>query len=260
MSKVRKVIYTALFGDYDNLVELQKFEGWDYICFTDQKNLKSDVWKIVEVTDDENPPNILNRMYKWLPHRYLNDYEVSLYIDSNVEFLKNPDYFLDTYLNEHLLAIPYHPSNCIYRESNGCVYLGKSKSKDTLNQMEAYYKDGFPENFGLSENCIIFRFHNNQKVIELMENVWNNLLTYNTKRDQLSFMYEIWKVGFKSYTLMNRIDTYDFFTRQTHKYKSNRSLYQRLIGNINKLRARRDSQNYKIKLENLRKKSIEDKQ
>ena len=259
MSKVRKVIYTALFGDYDDLIELQKFEGWDYVCFTDQKSLKSDVWKIVEISDDKNSPNILNRMYKWLPHRYLNDYEVSLYIDSNVEFFKNPDYFLDTYLNEHLLAIPHHPTNCIYKESNGCVYLGKSKSKDTLNQMEAYFKDGFPENFGLSENCIIFRIHNNQKVIELMENVWNNLLTYNTKRDQLSFMYEIWKVGFKSYTLMNRIDTYDFFTRQTHKYKSNRSLYQRLIGNINKLIARRDSQNYKIKLDHLRNKSLEDK-
>ncbi len=112
---MNKVIYTALFGDYDDLIELQKFEGWDYICFTDQKNLKSDVWKIIEVNDDKNPPNILNRMYKWLPHRYLNEYELSLYLDTNIELLKKPDYFLDTYLNKNLLAIPYHGANCIYQ-------------------------------------------------------------------------------------------------------------------------------------------------
>ena len=33
---MKKVIYTTIFGGYDNLVEPQhKPEGWDFICFTD---------------------------------------------------------------------------------------------------------------------------------------------------------------------------------------------------------------------------------
>jgi len=42
--KNKLVVYTALFGDYDNLIEpKEKFEGCDFICFTDQKHLTSDV-------------------------------------------------------------------------------------------------------------------------------------------------------------------------------------------------------------------------
>lgn len=253
---MNKVIYTALFGDYDDLIELKKFEGWDYICFTDQNNLKSDVWKIIEVNDDNIPPNMLNRMYKWLPHRYLSEYELSFYIDTNLELLKNPDYFLDTYLNDYLLAIPSHGANCIYKESNSCVLLGKSKAKDTLNQIKTYHQDSFPENFGLGANGIMFRFHNDPRIIKLMENVWNNLLTYNTKRDQLTLMYEIWKLDFKRYALMReRVADKDFFRRKKHKNKINRSLYQRLVGNINKLIAKKESKKYKKLLDNLMKNS-----
>ena len=41
-----KVIYTAIIGGYDTLVEPDyKPEGWDFVCFTD-KDLKSDTWEI----------------------------------------------------------------------------------------------------------------------------------------------------------------------------------------------------------------------
>ncbi len=146
------------------------------------------------------------------------------------------------------------------RESYSCVMLGKSKAKDTFNQMETYYKDGFPQNFGLSGNSVIFRFHNDQKVVELMENAWNNLLIHNTKRDQLTLMYEIWKLDFKNYTLMKeRVADSDFFKRKTHKYKFNRSLYKRFIGKLNKFKAKRDAKKYKIDLENLLNQSVKDK-
>ena len=37
---MKKVIYTAIFGDYDNLVEPYYIpDGFDFICFTD--NLES---------------------------------------------------------------------------------------------------------------------------------------------------------------------------------------------------------------------------
>ena len=47
---MKKVIYTAIFGDYDNLVEPYfKQDGIDFICFTDNRELQTpsdSVWKV----------------------------------------------------------------------------------------------------------------------------------------------------------------------------------------------------------------------
>jgi len=66
--KNKLVVYTALFGDYDDLIEpKEKFEGCDFICFTDQKHLTSDIWEIRLVEECDLPPNMMNRKYKILP-------------------------------------------------------------------------------------------------------------------------------------------------------------------------------------------------
>ena len=44
---MRIVVYTAIFGDYDDLYEpMVKPDNVDYVCFTDSKTLKSDVWDV----------------------------------------------------------------------------------------------------------------------------------------------------------------------------------------------------------------------
>jgi hypothetical protein len=44
-----KVIYTAIFGPYEELKEPTVITpGWKYICFTDQP-LKSNVWNVNQV-------------------------------------------------------------------------------------------------------------------------------------------------------------------------------------------------------------------
>ena len=41
-----KVVYTAIIGGYDTLVEpTYKPKGWDFVCFSD-RDLKSDNWEI----------------------------------------------------------------------------------------------------------------------------------------------------------------------------------------------------------------------
>ena len=49
MSK-KLCVYTCITGDYDDLHEIEKPEkGVDYYCFTNNKNLKSKTWKIVQI-------------------------------------------------------------------------------------------------------------------------------------------------------------------------------------------------------------------
>ena len=42
---MRPIVYTSIYGDYDNLKD-QPDIGADYICFTDNPDLKSDCWEI----------------------------------------------------------------------------------------------------------------------------------------------------------------------------------------------------------------------
>src|SRR2546422_511368 len=44
---MRKAVYTFIFGGYDDLKSPAIFTpGWDYICFTDDPTLRSDIWDV----------------------------------------------------------------------------------------------------------------------------------------------------------------------------------------------------------------------
>ena len=192
--KNKLVVYTALFGDYDDLIDpKEKYDGCDFICFTDQKNLKSDVWKIQIVEDINFPLNMINRQYKLLAHLFLSEYEHSLYIDSNIILKKNPIILSKKYLNKKNFLVPKHPiRKCIYEESKVCISLRKSKLFATFSQIYSYSNEKYPKNYGLGENNIIFRRHNDENVIKIMEDWWNEINT-KTQRDQLSLGYVLWK-------------------------------------------------------------------
>jgi len=196
--KDRLVVYTALFGDYDDLIDPpEKFEGCDFVCFTDQKHLKSDIWEIRLVEDCDLPPNMMNRKYKILPHLFFPEYERSLYVDANIAILKNPKELSDKYLSRFDFVAPKHfTRDCVYDEAKECIVLMKDKTENIKKQMQRYKEKGFPSRFGLSENNILLRRHSNESVITLMESWWQELQK-ETKRDQLSLPYAMWKSGVK---------------------------------------------------------------
>ena len=75
MSKNQYVVYTCLFGKYDNLLKpLLPSKNFDYICFTNNLYLRSNFWKIIYI--EENKDNLyLSRKIKILTHHYLPKYE-----------------------------------------------------------------------------------------------------------------------------------------------------------------------------------------
>ena len=67
---MRIVVYTSIFGGYDNLIDDQlQMEGVDYICFTD-RDIKSDTWDVRKSTAVYSDPTRNARKYKVLPHRW----------------------------------------------------------------------------------------------------------------------------------------------------------------------------------------------
>lgn len=189
MEQKKIAVYTAIFGKYDNLLPSFPSDNCDYICFTDQ-DFKSDTWKIIKVTPADN--KILNsRLYKMLPHRYLKDYQASLYIDGNVQIKEDLKPLIDTVLAPYLFSMyPHHARNNILDEARAILQLGKAPPEIILKQMSDYsQKYNFSPSL-LFEAGFIWRQHHHPDVIHFMEFWWSEFQKY-PYRDQLSLWYTI---------------------------------------------------------------------
>jgi len=208
----KKVIYTSIFGSeyylHDPEVDM---EGWDFICFTDNPNYESNYWKVVltpKIYDgarDSKKPKIL-------PHRYLKDYDISVWVDGDVKITDDINQLVDKYLYDKDYAVFNHEfcgitttgnlnvRKCIYDEAKFIKWLGdnhpRKHYKDDLNvinnQVNRYREEGYPENNGQARNTILIRRHNNKDIIKTMEDWWTEV-KYGSKRDQLSFPYVSWR-------------------------------------------------------------------
>ena len=200
----KKVIYTTIFGGYDELTEPHFVpDGWDFICFTDT-DLKSKNWKIIKTTPFYNDNTRNAKQYKVLPHRHLSDYECSIFIDGNMTIRNNPDELISNYLSNSNVAFFDHnknlldPRDCIYKEAETIFEFGRRNGnyKDNpeliKSQMEKYISEGYPKNNGLITGMIIIRKHNEKDCVKVMEDWWTEI-KYHSRRDQLSFNYVAWK-------------------------------------------------------------------
>jgi len=187
------VIYTALFGDYDYLNDVDEIdERCDYICFTDDRLLESKTWNVVYIKPHLSS-SMMNRVIKILPHKYLREYVASIYVDANIQIKKIPFFLFENNLSEHdFWAYRHTVRDCIYSEGLACVKSRKAKCKPVLNQLEAYLMEGFPRGYGLTENRVLIRNHNDKVVVSLMNKWWIEMNT-RTQRDQLSLFYVAWK-------------------------------------------------------------------
>ncbi|MFH7906813.1 glycosyltransferase domain-containing protein [Enterobacter cloacae] len=243
MPMIKRVVYTAIFGDYDLLQEPKRKESnIDYICFTDNQEVKSSKWHVVYISNDEiNNKSILNRKYKFFPHLFLKNYDQSLYIDGNIQ-IQSDDINLafDEALSEYDISIPPHPDrDCLYEEADVCISLGKGVSEKIKTQIEKYKSECYPKHNGLYENNTIFRNHNKPEIKNLM-NLWYEELNSNSGRDQLSLCYLMWKNCLKCKPFpWGGKQSHRFFKIKLHKNEMNLPLPKKIClyilinGNVN---------------------------
>jgi len=223
---MKKVIYTSVVGNYDQLKDPTcKLKGWDYICFSnDLLNKDFKVWKILPINYSSNDRIILSRYPKFHPHEILNDYDVSLWLDANIEILSNE---VESRLNELiqnesiLISIAKHPiRDCVYAEGKECIKVGKEKTRNIINHLNFIRNEGYPLRNGMYENNIIFRKHRNEKIVSLNKMWWAIFLQYS-KRDQLSLPYVLWKLNIQCEPLFHGgfdVRESKFFSYKTHTY------------------------------------------
>ena len=192
------VIYSAITGGYDDVKEPEYINpDLDYILFTDNPNVKSNVWEIRLISKEENLDDTrMVRKIKILGHQYLKDYDFSIWVDGSL-LIKNDlyDFILNYREREPLLCFSNSENDCIYQEKEQYKILNKD-DPDTMDvQIERYRKEGYPEHNGLIDSGVLVRELKNERVIKVMETWWQEVL-HGSKRDQLSFSYACWKNDF----------------------------------------------------------------
>jgi len=194
--KKKNVIYTCLTGGYDVLEDPKVVsEDFNYICYTDDDTLTSDIWEFRKIPEKLSglSNQLKNRYIKINAHEFFPDYDLSIYIDSNVELKKDVNELLNKYCGDGDVFFYKHPSRkCIYDEMDAVLRIKKDKPENVNPQRERYKKEGYPEKNGLSQNNIIIRRHNTENCKKLMTTWWEEL-GRGSYRDQLCLFYVLWK-------------------------------------------------------------------
>lgn len=186
---MKRVIYTALAGKKSPLQVPKYIEpDCEYICFTDNPAQVKPPWQYKPLEVISNDPNRNAKQYKLQPNKYFPDADQTIWIDANFRIDGS---LFDLFTDSDLTLFKHFERSCLYQEASACLSARLDSPEIINNQIERYRADNFPEQLGLPECGIILR-NNTLKANECMDFWWHEVIA-GSRRDQLSFMYSVWK-------------------------------------------------------------------
>lgn len=195
-------VYTCIVGNYDKLHDpLLVNKNFEYFVFTDSC-IDSNIWKKKEIPSnimDLSNNTLINRWLKMHPYKLFPEYDYTLYIDGNVTIISDLTSILHCADNDYGIAMHNHVlRDCIYEEANACIIHGKGNKQKLRQQCIKYREEGYPEHNGMLEATIILSNIHNNKVDKVFDNWWNEFINSESKRDQISLPYVLWKMNIET--------------------------------------------------------------
>ncbi len=233
--KNKVLIYTCIYNNYDNLPNYEVYyDNIDYICLSDREIPSTGKWQVRLINDlmieeYQNASSLKKSRYvKFFPHKLFPEYDFSLYIDANI-IVKSDD-LLDRITECIGKGVKYatvlHPQrDCLYDESLSCIICNRGKLHKIFLQILIFCLCGFPVNYGLFENNIIFRSHKSPDVNQIM-NDWWWWVKHFSYRDQLSLMYVLWRNKYTPEPLYPSVEEGPRFLYKDYKFKEHKSLVE----------------------------------
>lgn len=195
--KPKVAIYSCVTNGYDNIKEpFIKMENTDYYLFTDSDNITSGKWNIKQLTKETEKFEgaLKNRYIKMHPYELFKEYDYAIYIDGNVKVMSDLTELVNSINEKTGISMHRHKlRNCIYDEIKVCKIRHKGNYEKLKEQAERYKKEGFPEKFGMLEATIIVTDLKNENGKMIYKNWWDELISSESLRDQISLPYILWK-------------------------------------------------------------------
>lgn len=214
MTVVRSVVYTAIFGNHDQLNQPAVQDAdCDFICFTDQRlPTRVGAWNVVHVKARAGMhPRMQAKRFKLLSHEVFHGgrlalryrlrhsawsmryrYTGSIWVDGSLAIKSNSFArdLLATAAAEADWAMFRHPDrDCIFAEAAVSATLEKYHGLPLFEQVEAYRREGVVEHGGLFACGVIARQEPlNDRLRRVNELWWKENVKW-TYQDQLSLPY-----------------------------------------------------------------------
>jgi hypothetical protein len=165
-------------------------ENIDFICFTDRDDLVSEGWQIRRIDSMFLGRVRGSRLAKLAPHRYLAEYEQSIYMDNSVSLLRDPSDILEAGLADGsaFACFEHHVRDCLYQEAEEVIYYSMDDEIRVREQVDFYRRNNWPEHAGLFSGNFLLRRHNQPEAARFGEMWLSHVLRYSN-RDQLSLPF-----------------------------------------------------------------------
>lgn len=211
-------VYTVITGNYDSPIEIKKEPNVEYLCYTNNKHIKSKNWNVIYVEDKNLSDIELSRKLKMLGTEELKKYDVTVYIDGSLTIVKSIKEFikenvdLETY---DLVGFKHSSRNTVSEECCACVYYKKESILNVKKLLDFYKKEKFEDDFGLLEANVLFRNFNNQRLCNAMQ-LWFEMYLKYSHRDQLTFPYVVCKKDLKVKLMNQSVWNNEYFINKPH--------------------------------------------
>lgn len=202
--KIRRVVYTALLGGYEELLEqpVAQTSKVPFVCFTDDPRLTSETWEIRHV-EPTFPFDLVRsaRALKIIGHESIDDASETLWIDNTVRLMDDPDVLLDAWLANGDFTVPRHSERRnLADEFEMVIRMGLDEPNRVLEQL-THYEAAKHEILtqGVLWTAVLAR-RRNADLDRAMHRWYGHVLRYS-RRDQLSLPMALYEEGYEAKTL-----------------------------------------------------------
>jgi len=204
--KPKIAVYCYNFGNFRgelnrDLDNFKKYSELDYYLFTDQDNIKSNKWNVINVnlqsrTEHMNANRVTAKYYKWkfIPNE-LKEYDYLVHIDAGrMRYLNKFSYdrfleIIDDNKNYSFIGRIHPFLNNTYEECDHVLTKNADYNKNVIKWKKKLNNEKYKQNVTHIETCFFIRNLKDKELTNVLKKVYDNLIENKLCRDQLVFLY-----------------------------------------------------------------------
>lgn len=185
----KRAVYTALMGNYEVLQEqpIVHESNTPFICFTDDPSLTSDTWDI-RLIEPEFPldPVRSARSVKVRPHKYLADFDETIWVDNRVRLVAKPETIFEELLADADMALFEHSFRDRVIDEFDAVVVGGYDDFNRVYEQLLHYAEVAPPVLDQKPVWTGFLVRRASKAMSQAMETWMDHVLRYSRRDQLS--------------------------------------------------------------------------
>lgn len=213
------VCYTCIVDDYDCLRDpVVVTDRWKYICFTNNSKVTSNIYEIVEISDNIHPVK-LARKYKILAPDIGTHQDIFIWHDANMQVNCDLNEFVRRLGNSDLMLSVHPERNCLYKEALRCIELKKDNKEILSKQIIRYHNLKMPYHWGLYATGVLIRRRFDQRTFKLYTDWWKEVENYS-RRDQISLPFCLWnnQIKLKTFSFKEMLEKFLKFKHNKNQF------------------------------------------